>query len=269
MDPVRLGISFRALRHRRRWRQVDLADVAGCSRPAISRIERGRVRELSVGCLANVAAALEADLDVRLKWHGEELDRLIDAAHADLVERTVRLLRRFGWETRTEFTFNVRGERGSVDILAWRQAPRIVLVGEVKSRMADSQATNASLDRKTRLAPIYARELGWNAASVGRLLVLPEGRTARRHIAAHAATFASVLPVRGRDVGRWLRDPQPGARFGGPLFMADAHQASARRRVRVRPLGAASKPSTKRTARVGHEDRSPVPGSPKDRLTNI
>jgi len=55
----------------------------------------------------------------------------------------------------------------------------------------------------------------------------------------------------------------------GLLFMADARQASARRRVRVRPLGAASKPSTKRTARVGHEDRSPVPGSPKDRLTNI
>jgi transcriptional regulator with XRE-family HTH domain len=44
MDNVRLGNSYRALRLRRRWRQLDLAAAAGLSREKVSRIERGILR---------------------------------------------------------------------------------------------------------------------------------------------------------------------------------------------------------------------------------
>ncbi len=90
----------------------------------MSRVELGRLREISAGALAAIAEVLDAELLVQLRWNGEELDRLVDAAHADLVEQTMRLLRSMGWETRSEVTFNVRGERGSVDILAWWPAGR-------------------------------------------------------------------------------------------------------------------------------------------------
>ena len=41
MDALRLGLQLRALRIRRRWRQLDVALRAGVSRGTISNIERG------------------------------------------------------------------------------------------------------------------------------------------------------------------------------------------------------------------------------------
>jgi len=58
MDAVRFGLSIRALRRRRRWRQLDLAEQAGVSRTAISRVERGRADRLTVRALQAVAGAL-------------------------------------------------------------------------------------------------------------------------------------------------------------------------------------------------------------------
>lgn len=120
MDALRVGRSLRALRVRRRLRQADVAAKAGISRSQYSRIERGSLRGLPVGDLQSACAALGADMDVRVRWHGEGLDRLLDAAHADLVNRTVRLLTDAGWESAVEVTFNEYGERGSVDLLGWR-----------------------------------------------------------------------------------------------------------------------------------------------------
>jgi transcriptional regulator with XRE-family HTH domain len=232
MDPIRLGRSIRALRHRRGWRQVDLAEACGSSKSAVSRVELGRLRGISAGALAAIAEALDAELVVQLRWNGEELDRLVDSAHADLVEQTIRRLRSLGWETRSEVTFNVRGERGSVDILAWWPAGRVLLIVEIKSRVPDLQAMHATLDRKTRLGPIFARELGWNARAVGRLLVIGDSRTARRRVADHAATFDAVLPTRGPAVDRWLSSPSATGRFGGLLFMPSSRQAGRKRQVR-------------------------------------
>ena len=54
----------------------------------------------------------------QLDWNGEAMDRLLDEAHARLVERIVRWLDRAGWQTAVEVSFNVFGERGYVDVLA-------------------------------------------------------------------------------------------------------------------------------------------------------
>ena len=217
MDLVRVGSAVRALRLRRRWRQVDLADNAGVSASTVSRIEHGRIGAISLGTLTSVVAALDASVDVRVRWKGEALDRLMDQAHAGLVEGVVSLLRANGWLTEIEASFSVYGERGSVDVLAYHPAARMVLVAEVKSVVPDSQATLAGIDRKRRLAPDLARERGWTCAGVARLLVIGDSSTSRRRVDALSATYRTTFPVSGRAVLRWLR--QPGLPIAGLLFL--------------------------------------------------
>ena len=242
VDVVRFGLSVRALRRRRRWRQLDLADRAGVSRAAISRIERGRADRLTLRTLNQIADPLVARIDVRLLWNGEGLDRLLDEEHAGLVEAVIRELEAARWEPATEVSFSIRGERGSVDVLAFHPATSTLLVVEVKSVVPDLQAMLATLDRKTRLAGAIGRERSWAATHTGRLLVVRDDRTARRRIASHEATFAGAFPVRGWAVRRWLRDPtfapdvdrQRSAgrpAFSGLLFLPIARQAGARHRV--------------------------------------
>lgn len=231
MDPVRFGLSIRALRRRRGWTQRQLATAAETSSSAVSRVERGRADRLSVRALVSLAGALGARVSVRVLWQGEELDRLLDGDHARLVEWVVRRLASEGWTAVPEVTFQIRGERGSIDVLARQPATGHVLVVEVKSVVPDVQATLAGIDRKVRLAPMIARERGWAVSSVSRILVLPNDRTARRRVDEFAATFARAFPARTVELRRWMAAPD-GA-VAGVMFVSDATQAGARHRVRT------------------------------------
>jgi transcriptional regulator with XRE-family HTH domain len=226
MDLVRLGHSFRALRLHKRWRQVDLGAKAGVSASVISRIEQGRVGAMSVGTLRKVAEALDASLEIRIRWNGEGLDRLLDQAHAGLVESLVQRLRADGWVTDVEASFSIRGERGSIDVLGYHEATGIVLVTEVKSVVPDSQATLGGVDRKARLAPDIARARGWTCRGVARLLVIGDSSTSRRRIDALSATYRAAFPVAGRAASRWLR--RPDLPISGLLFLPFARPTHTR-----------------------------------------
>ncbi len=93
MDAYRLGRSIRALRRRRGWTQLELATRSGTSQSSASRLELGDISGMTVGTVERVVATLHARLDLTVRWNGELLDRLLDGAHAELVESTVRLLR--------------------------------------------------------------------------------------------------------------------------------------------------------------------------------
>jgi len=229
VDPIRLGLSLRALRIRRRMTQAQLGSATGLSRAAISRLERGHVERATLRTVTRVAAVLGATVTVRVLWQGEGLDRLLDAAHATITDTVLRLLRDEGWEVATEVTFNEYGERGSIDILAFHPASRSLLVIEIKSVVPDLGGMLGTLDRKVRLAQKIARHRGWHPTSVSRLLVLPDDRTARRRVEQHAATFATALPSRTAAVRRWLRTPV--GTLAGLLFLSDVHHASTRHRV--------------------------------------
>lgn len=229
MDVIRFGLSIRAMRRRRRWTQQRLGLEAGVSRSVIGRIERGRADRVPVYVLIKVAAALGATVSTRILWHGEGLDRLLDSAHSNLTEATIVLLSALDWEVGTEISFNVRGERGTIDILAFHAPSGSLLVIEIKSVVPDLQAMLRTLDRKARLATDLARERGWRVRSVSRLLVLPDDRTARRRVESHGATFAAVLPSRSVAVRRWLRSPA--GPVAGVLFLPDVRDVGARHRV--------------------------------------
>jgi transcriptional regulator with XRE-family HTH domain len=228
MDVVRFGLGVRALRLRRRLTQDELARRTKVSRGVIWRIERGLADRVAVHTLVRIAAALDARVDLRLLWHGEGLDRLLDARHAALVEQVLADLDAQGWNCRTEVSFSIRGERGAIDVLACHQPSRALLVVEVKSVVPDLQATLGTLDRKVRLAREIAIPFGWGGGPVSRLLVLPGDRTAHRRVAAHASTFNTSLPARTWAVRRWLRKPV--GEMQGILFLPLAPQESNRQR---------------------------------------
>ena len=233
MDMVRFGRGIRALRRRRKWRQRDLAATAGVSPTIVARIERGDGWSVPPKKLDAVAGALGARADLRLSWNGEALDRLLDEAHARLVDAVAERLRRAGWEVVLEATFWIRGERGSIDILAWHPGSRVVLIVEVKSVVPDMQAMLAAINRKGRLALEIARERGWSPLAVATLLVIGESRTARRRVSSHAATFEIEFPHRGLTVRRWLEQPTATAPLRGLWFLSAGHGMTARHRVRA------------------------------------
>jgi transcriptional regulator with XRE-family HTH domain len=230
MDTIRLGLGYRALRQRRRLSQSELGSKARVSGSVVSRIERGHADRVAVHTLVRVAAALDARIDVRLLWQGEGLDRLLDARHARLVDLVLDILNSNSWEVATEVSFSVYGERGSIDILAFHPPSGSLLVIEIKSVVPDMQSMLAAIDRKGRLAGDVARKRGWRVASVSRLLVLPNDRTARRRVDEHAATFRTALPARTRDVRTWLA--RPDGALNGVMFVSDVHQAGTRQRIR-------------------------------------
>jgi transcriptional regulator with XRE-family HTH domain len=229
VDVVRIGRACRALRIRKGWRQADLASRVGCSRQLVSKIESGHLDDIQVATLRRVAEALGATFDLQIRWQGEGLDRLLDAAHAGLVEAVVARLGHVGWETVVEASFSVAGERGSIDVFALHRPTSAVLVIEVKSVVPDSQAMLHALDRKARLARRLAEERGWPCRIVGRLLVIGESTTARRRIDALDHTYQAALPARSVAVSAWLRAPD-GA-LSGLQFLPFATPDGARQRV--------------------------------------
>ncbi len=217
-------------------RQSDISARAGLSRSLIASIDRGEIDGVTVGALVRAARALGADVDIRLRWRGEQLDRLVDEAHAAVVEATVVLLRRHGWIVEVEVSFAIWGERGSIDVLAFNPEFGALLIVEVKASVPDSQATIHGVDRKTRLGRQIVADRGWEIRDVSRLLVVAATTTSRRRIGRLATTYDVALPARGATVRRWLA--QPAGPLAGLLFVASDSHASAKRhapgRERVR-----------------------------------
>jgi transcriptional regulator with XRE-family HTH domain len=217
MDGARAAAALRALRRRSGWTQAELARRAGVGRRTVAKLESGRIATMSLAMIEVVAGTLGLRLHLVPRWRGGELDRLLDHAHARLVEAVVRLLRATGWEVVAEATFSVYGERGSIDVLAWHPRTGILLVVEVKSSIHDIQALLAGIDRKRRLASRLATERGWNVSWVACWLAVGEGRTNRRRIAAHRATLATMFDSDGRGLRSWLTAPTP--RLGFVSFL--------------------------------------------------
>lgn len=208
MDLVRFGLIIRALRRRKGWRHVDLAVAAGVSQGTVSSIERGHSGCLSLETHMRVAGALDARISLDVRWRAGELDRILDQDHASLAAAVVRLLESAGWSVRVEVTYAVYGQRGSIDVLAWHEATKALLVIEIKTEVTSAEATIRRLDEKLRLAAGVALErFGWKATTVSRVLVVEDSSTARDRVESGAALFDAAFPARTVAFRRWLRAP--------------------------------------------------------------
>ena len=233
MTPESIGWALRSLRRRKGWRQVDLGARVGVSQSAVSAAECGRLDEVSTGTLRRLFEACGGDLVITVRWRGGELDRLLDRAHAELVERVARRLAQLGWDVFVEVSFARFGERGSIDVLGWHAGSRTALIVEVKASITGVEETLRRHDVKARLAPeIVHDRLGQRPAHVARLLVAPDTSTIRRRIEDHAETFRRAYPTRGREVTRWLK--APAGPMAGILLVREARARPTSRRVRTR-----------------------------------
>lgn len=215
---------------------MDLADHAGCSQSLVSDVERGHVDSLTVGSLRTLLAAVDARVVLDIRWRGADLDRLLDADHAALVEATARRLEAVGWEVHLEVTYAIGSERGSIDIIGVRAADRAAMVIEVKSDIPAAEAVGRKLDEKGRLATAIVRaRLGWAPETVAVVLVLPDTDRLRRLLAGVAAPLARMFPPGTRLVERWLRSPGGSLRATWFVSNIATRDLRARRRVRRRP----------------------------------
>jgi transcriptional regulator with XRE-family HTH domain len=253
MDGSRIGRGLRAIRIRANSTQKEIAGSAEVPRAVIASVERGDLARVRVGQLQAIAVALQADLDIVLRWNGTELDRLLNAGHSAMHELVVGTLTAAGWEVVPERSFSIWGERGVIDIVAWLAPSRTLLIVELKTEIVDVQRLIGTVDRYRRLAPQMVRDLGWEPVTVGAWVAVAESPTNRRRLGEHAGVLRAAFPSDGRTVAGWLRRPS------GPLlalsFLSDARVAnrtaarSSRRRVR-----AASRAVTG-PARVGRTDQ--------------
>jgi hypothetical protein len=210
MDDQRAGQIFRALRQRKGWRQRDL----GASIPL------GKVRR--------VAETLGARFDTIVRWHGADLGRLLDARHAAMHETMARLLGALdGWQFEPEVSFSIYGERGIIDILAWHPGRRMLLVIELKTEVVEVSGLLGTMDQRRRLAREIVAPFGWKPLDVSTWVVIAESRTNRRAVSAHANVLRAKMPVDGRGVGKWLRDPV--SRVDALSFLPDRHGVTVRR----------------------------------------
>ncbi|HLY15060.1 MAG TPA: helix-turn-helix transcriptional regulator [Candidatus Limnocylindrales bacterium] len=235
MDDARLGRLIRALRHRRQWRQVDLAERARVGHDAVVKLEAGRIGPMRTASIRAIVSVFGLSYEPVVRGLGADEDRLIDERHATILGACATWLRTLGWLVAAEVSYSEFGERGSVDLLAWHPASASLLVIEIKSELASLETTLRKLDEKVRLASRIARPFGWRPTSIGRLLVLPEDRTQRRRVAAHAAVLDQALPIRSSKLRAWCREPS--GPIAGLLFLAETRgsPSTARgRRKRIR-----------------------------------
>jgi transcriptional regulator with XRE-family HTH domain len=242
------------LRHRRGWRQADLAARAGVSAGAIGLIERGRLERVSLRIVRRVASAVELRLGWDVGSRAVDLARLADADHARCADHIMRRLGSLGWLTRAEVSFNEYGDRGRIDVLAFHPPTATLLVVEIKTLIVDAQDLLGGLDVKRRVGPRVARSLGWPATLAIATLVVLNTTTNRRRVGQHPHLFGRFA-VRGRAASAWLR--RPGPVDGGLLIMLNLPNRKHRDvrragRQRVRLLN--QDPSVNRPA-----DRPPVP----------
>lgn len=234
---MRVGSVLRAVRIRRGLRQTDVASLAGVSRSLVSMIERGSLETTSLRLIRQVAVVLGVSLGLDPRWRGAELAKLLDERHAALVQAVAARLAAAGWEVVPEKTFNEWGESGSIDVFAWQAAARALLAVEIKTSLPDLQDLLSAMDRKRRLAPKLARDLGWRPLIVGSVLALPAETWARNAVDRHGPIFSSAFPQRGPEVRQWLRKPERDIR--GIWFLNDIpgstkHRRGGSRRVRAR-----------------------------------
>ena len=173
-------------------------------------MERGHIGSMRLDDVRRVAAALDIRIDIYARWRAGDLDRLLNARHSELHELVARWFAAElpEWVLAHEVSFAIYGERGVIDILAWHEPTRSLLVIELKTAIADVNELLGTMDRKNRLAAQVARDRGWDPLTVSQWLIVADTRTNRRRLDAHMTVIRNAFPAGTWAMRRWLRRPR-------------------------------------------------------------
>jgi transcriptional regulator with XRE-family HTH domain len=245
---------------KKKWRQRDVAARAGVSPTIVSRIERGTFGNVGLDTVLLVARALGIRVDWKLISLDADLDRLMNARHSALHESVARkALNWTGWILAPEVTFSIYGERGIIDILAWHQQSRTLLIIELKTAIVDVNELMGKMDQRQRLAVQVARKRGWFPRRVATWVIVADSSMNRSAVARHRTTLRSAFPEDGRRMRGWLNDP--GAAVRGLSLWSNEHRGAAKGGFaavrRVRPPRPAA---TERERSLGSDSAKLEPG---------
>jgi transcriptional regulator with XRE-family HTH domain len=235
------GQIVRTTRTRLRRTQASVGTAVGISQSAVSLIERGRLLGVNLQVIADLCDALDIQprWDLRPPWiptsraglsptaqtrspssEGESASRQHDRAHACCSAFVRRRLERNNWDVAQEVEIVLGRSHGWIDILAFNERSRVLLVGEIKTELHDLGEIQRTMGWYAGESGSSARRLGWEARVVVRcLLVLATGDNDAR-IAANRELLRQAFPARSRRVARIVADPSSATATAG-LVMFD------------------------------------------------
>jgi transcriptional regulator with XRE-family HTH domain len=225
------------------WSQRELADRLGISQAWICRIEAGTAHGVTLRVLDQALDELGVRVAVLPEGAGTSERRLQrDPAHALATAYIARHLERAGWQVRTEVEVGTGRFRGWIDVLAWHEASRTLLVVEMKTELRDLGAAE--------------RQLGWYEREAWRFAAREWTTPARLRsglvLLATEHNDATVRLLR-EPLDRWL--PRGATDFAG-LVTDPAGDSGGRCLAMVDPLSR-RQDWLIRTRRDGR--RSPLP----------
>jgi hypothetical protein len=164
---------------------------------------------MNIATLRRICGALDVGVELQPRGRGSDLDRLVNARHSALHEELAAwfAIAFPEWELAHEVSFNVWGERGVIDLLAWHPGQRALLIIEVKTEIVDQGELLSTMDRRVRLARQIVAPRGWDPMTVSTWVVVARSRTTERQIAAHRTVLRSAFPDEIRGVHAWLAKP--------------------------------------------------------------
>jgi HTH-type transcriptional regulator / antitoxin HipB len=216
----RFGQAIRDARRRRRLTQAALATLVGLSQSAISRIELGQDRRLTIAtCLAlTTALGLRMTIEAGRDWKTDP----DDAGHLSIQELLLRLARGVGAVGTFEVPIRPSGPAHSIDVFVRDDARRRLFVEEAWNTLGDIGAGVRSFDRKVAAALEVGVAIGGDRPyDVHGVWVVRATRRNRDLVARYPEVFASKFPgSSARWVAALMTGSQPPREPG--LVWADA-----------------------------------------------
>jgi transcriptional regulator with XRE-family HTH domain len=190
------------------WSQRELARRAGVAQATVCRVEAGTARSIDMVTLGRLLAALglRASVDVD-DFRLDDRRRQRDGVHAQVNGTVARRLERSCWRTATEIMIGDGIPRGWIDLLAYREVDRALLVEESKTDIPDMGGLQRSVAFYERMAMSAARLLGWWPRHVAVLVVVLDSETVARRLVDNREIVRRAFPAPIREMSAWLADP--------------------------------------------------------------
>lgn len=196
---ARLGAEIQALRERRGWTRIELAQRAGLGRMVVSRIERG-IANPDLEGLQRLAVALDRPLTVDFGGRDPQAS-VNDAGHLGIQELILRLGAAVGAAGTFELPTRPAEPWRSADIGLLFDRERRLVHAECWNTIGDVGAAARATNRKRAELHDLAIARWGAAARVDQVWVVRATARNRALVARYPAVFAARFPASSR---RWV-----------------------------------------------------------------